>query len=170
MGSTNSTLPKSIDWRKFGAVTNVKDQINCGSCWAFAGIFLLKRMSMAHNQISYIYILSLAAGAIEGQQYLKKSGPLESLSVQNLIDCSSISLINIKYLNTGCNGGIVDEAFKYVKEKGIDTEKSYPYIGLDGICLHELKKSHVFIHGFKDIPRGNERKLQEVISTHYITN
>lgn len=87
------------------------------------------------------------------------------MSVQNLIDCSSIFLLESNYSNFGCDGGIVDEAYKYVKDYGIDTDKSYPYFAMDGICKHIFQPTHVFIRGFKDIPRGNELKLQEAVAT-----
>eukprot|EP00695_Tsukubamonas_globosa_P000414 TRINITY_DN130_c0_g1_i1.p1 TRINITY_DN130_c0_g1~~TRINITY_DN130_c0_g1_i1.p1 ORF type:complete len:350 (+),score=194.99 TRINITY_DN130_c0_g1_i1:52-1050(+) len=106
-------LPTSFDWRTQGAVTPVKNQGQCGSCWSFS-----------------------TTGAIEGAWFLSGK-PLTSLSEQNLVDCSKncVTFENEEACNEGCNGGLPWAAYQYVIENnGIDTEASYPYKGVDGTC------------------------------------
>lgn len=132
----NIDLPNSVDWRTKGAVTEVKDQGHCGSCWAFS-----------------------STGALEGQHF-RKTGVLVSLSEQNLVDCST------SYGNDGCNGGLMDNAFKYIKDNGgIDTEKTYAYEAMDDTCRYDAKNSGATDKGFVDIPQGNEKKLKEALAT-----
>jgi len=93
------------DWRKEGAVTPVKNQAQCGSCWAFS-----------------------TTGTIEGWDYLKTK-QLKSLSEQQLVDCSGSTG------NQGCNGGWPKWALTYLEKNGGSCDQaSYPYTGRDGTC------------------------------------
>ncbi|KAK6729120.1 hypothetical protein RB195_006269 [Necator americanus] len=132
----NVEVPDSVDWRKKGLVTEVKNQGMCGSCWAFS-----------------------ATGALEGQ-HARASGSMVSLSEQNLVDCST------KYGNHGCNGGLMDLAFEYIKENhGIDTEESYPYVGKEMKCRFKKKDIGAEDNGYVDLPEGDEEALKIAVAT-----
>ena len=125
----------SVDWRDMGAVTPVKNQKQCGSCWAFS-----------------------ATGAIEGQHFLKTK-QLVSLSEQNLIDCSG------SWGNHGCNGGNMFKAFNYTRDNGgIDTEESYPYGAVNGTCRFSAKSKGATVTGYVRIPFGDESALMEAVT------
>lgn len=113
-----------VDWRTSGYVTPVKDQGQCGSCWAF-GAVSYQNIYILHNYNKYAICLPtilIQTGSLEGQHFAK-TGKLVSLSEQNLVDCATAD-----YGNYGCQGGWPFQAYDYIKDNGgIDTEKSYPY-------------------------------------------
>jgi len=97
---------EDINWVAEGAVTPVKDQGQCGSCWSFS-----------------------TTGALEGI-YAIKTGKLVSFSEQQLVDCDTIKNGGRDH---GCNGGLMDNAFSWIsKNGGLCTELDYPYISGNG--------------------------------------
>ena len=121
-------VASSVNWVEKGAVTGVKDQGQCGSCWSFS-----------------------TTGALEGAYYIKY-GELLSFSEQQLVDCDNFKNGGRDF---GCNGGLMDNAFNWIsKNGGLCAESSYPYVSGDtetsGSCEKtcsvistSLIKSHV---------------------------
>ena len=97
LAETNAT---SVNWVTAGAVTPVKDQGQCGSCWAFS-----------------------STGSLEGAHYIA-TGELLSFSEQQLVDCAGFS-----YGNYGCNGGLQENSYNYYEAGNLaELESAYPYV------------------------------------------
>lgn len=130
-----ANLPETIDWVAFGAVSPIQNQGSCGGCWAFASV-----------------------GAIEGLHYIQNK-TLYQLSPQQLIDCSS------SFGNEGCNGGLMDDAFRYVMQAGgVEMEKDYPFKRYNGKCQADPGKYVAGISGYADVPVHNEMQLKAAVS------
>ena len=104
--NNNNIVPDSIDWTTKNVVNPVRDQGQCGSCWAFA--------TTANAE---------SVWAIETSELL-------DLSEQYLVDCAT----GIGYFNMGCNGGQPDSALKYMINNGQCYESDYPYTASTGKC------------------------------------
>nr|ACG38442.1 cysteine protease 1 precursor [Zea mays] len=135
-GGGAEELPESVDWREKGAVAPVKNQGQCGSCWAFSAVSSVESV----NQIV--------------------TGEMVTLSEQELVECSTDGG------NSGCNGGLMDAAFDFIiKNGGIDTEGDYPYKAVDGKCdINRENAKVVSIDGFEDVPENDEKSLQKAVA------
>lgn len=134
--------PTSVDWRNTaGVVSPVKNQGQCGSCWAFSAIEALE-----------------SARVIVGKQ------TLETLSPQQLVDCST------SYGNNGCNGGLMDNAFKYIIDKGIESEASYPYKGVDGTCAYNAADVvQNTLTAYADVTVKNSNALETAVAAQPVS-
>lgn len=128
-------LPAFVDWRQKGAVTAVKDQGHCGSCWAFSTVV-----------------------AVEGINKIKTK-KLVSLSEQELIDCDNK---DNKGCDGGLMDYAFEFI---VKNGGITTEAEYPYKAKDGRCDTSKKKSPVVtIDRHENVPANSEEALMKAVA------
>ncbi|XP_004253117.1 cysteine protease XCP1-like [Solanum lycopersicum] len=128
-------LPKSVDWRKKGAVTDVKNQGSCGSCWAFSTV-----------------------AAVEGINQIR-TGNLTSLSEQELIDCDT------KYNSGCNGGLMDYAFQFIVSQGGLHKEDDYPYLMEEGTCDEKRDESEVVtIDGYHDVPVNDEQSLLKALA------
>ncbi|CAN0846365.1 Probable cysteine protease RD21B [Linum grandiflorum] len=128
-------LPASVDWRAKGAVAPVKDQGQCGSCWAFSTV-----------------------GAVEGINQIV-TGEMISLSEQELVDCDT------SYNQGCNGGLMDYAFEFIMKNGGIDTEDDYPYRAADDVCDSNRKNAKVVtIDGYEDVPQNDEKSLKKAVA------
>jgi len=127
----NIQVPDEFDWIAKGAVTPVKDQGQCGSCWAFS-----------------------ATEAIESQWFLAGNS-LDSLAPQQIVDCDK------GRGDEGCNGGDTPTAYQYViAAGGMEKEDAYPYTGSDDTCSFSVSKVDAKIKDWTYITKSkNETEM-----------
>lgn len=127
--------PNSCDWRSKGVLTPIKNQGQCGSCWAFS-----------------------AVGSMEGAHALA-TGKLVSLSEQELVDCV------LDGADTCQTGGFQQQGYAYViKAGGEESEADYPYTATSGNkCAFTKSKVAATFSSWKNVTHGNETALQMAI-------
>jgi C1A family cysteine protease len=137
-----STLPTYVNWIDNGAVSPVKDQGQCGSCWSFS-----------------------TTGALEGAYYIK-TNKLQLFSEQQLVDCDTLRNGG---KDMGCNGGLMDNAFKWIeKNGGLCSELEYPYISGDTTKSGTCNKGCELVNGSQvkgivDVPPSDDNAMMNAI-------
>lgn len=135
-------IPDELNWsEEEGFVTDVKDQLDCGSCWSFA-----------------------TTGVLEGQQKRQLNlTNLTSLSEQNLIDCSEE--------NRGCGGGLTFLALQFIaRQGGVSDSEHYPYEAKNDTCrFDKITLNNVVnmkLSGYSTLePKGDEEMLKRMVAS-----
>ena len=122
-------VPLSYDWRDYHKVTSVKDQGQCGSCWAFSAIGSLESVYAIHGNNHTLY----------------------NFSEQELVDCDSV--------DSGCGGGLMDNAFNFIMDNGICSYKQYPYNASDNTCMEKNCTSLINVSRYLDVLHNSETQL-----------
>lgn len=132
----NATFPASFDWRSKISLSPVRDQLHCGSCYAFS-----------------------ALATIEAQMMIKFGRNYE-LSVQEIVDCAG------EFNTFGCEGGVKFRVFDYVAKTGVALEKDYEYEASPGACRAEkFKKIQIPLKGYGEVESFDEEELKKALVT-----
>lgn len=140
-------VPESVNWVEKGAVTGVKNQGQCGSCWSFS-----------------------TTGALEGAYFIK-NGELLSFSEQELVDCDNFKNGGKDH---GCNGGLMDNAFQWIeKNKGLCLESDYKYVSGEtkksGTCTSCEPVEGSAVIDYYDVPVNSDEEMMYALSKQPIS-
>ncbi|EDV28493.1 uncharacterized protein TRIADDRAFT_51454 [Trichoplax adhaerens] len=132
----NQSIADHLDWRDRGAISKIRDQGMCSSCWALS-----------------------TTQAIESALYIQTGEKVE-LSSQSLVDCSW------PFGNQGCSGGFISHTLAWIiKQRGIPTKSSYgQYLGRNGYCHHHDLTTGAKLKGYSQIPQGNMKALKVALA------
>ena len=135
-----ANLKSEVNWVTKGAVAAVKDQGQCGSCWAFS-----------------------AVSSTETANYLKHgSSSVATFSEQQLVDCAG------SYGNNGCQGGLMDHAFDYIKDHSLDSMADYAYTGRNGSCKASGSGNGT-VTAYTDVRSGSPDQLRAALNQQTVS-
>ncbi len=137
-----ASIPDSVDWRSSGKVPPIKDQGQCGSCWAFSAVGAMESVQAIANNFSW-----------------PQTGENIGYSEMEVVACTPDCL--------GCQGGWPRSAYNFiVGNGGIDSEADWPYFGpVDGCDPGHSKLELVAtVKGYVNVTHKDENALQEAIS------
>lgn len=139
MHKISGTNPQNVDWVSAGAVTPVKDQGQCGSCWSFS-----------------------TTGAMEGSHFIQ-SGNLVSFSEQQFVDCDHNGDMGC---DGGLPSQAIDWA---VSNGGVETESDYPYTARDGTCSFDRQKVAGKFSGYRSVQQDDNNAMMNAVAQQPIS-
>ena len=140
----SNTYPDEVDFREKNIIGPIEDQGKCGSCYSFATV-----------------------AATESAYCLKNSGSrsFRKFSKQQMVDCGPNKT---NYLR-GCNGGVLESAYSYLREVGISEASDYPYTGTPGKCKADNVKMFLKIRGYSLLREVNKDGILNMLSQQPIS-
>jgi len=137
------TMVDGTDWTNSGCVGAVRDQGQCGSCWAFASVASAESANCLANGHNFV-----------------------EFSTQQVTNCCTAGG------SQGCDGGYEDKAIDWISQNGLCTETSYPYTsgstGQTGTCKSSCTRQHLAVSGVVNVNSG-ESNLQNALQKQPIT-
>jgi len=133
--SVPEDIPTELDWTKLNAVTAVKNQGMCGSCWAFA-----------------------TTAALESARSIRDGKLSDDLSVQQLVDCEHYNQ------DAGCGGGLPEDAYHWLKDNGIEKASDYPYTGSNGTCHQADYKPVEKVSSYITVPKADSESMRKELA------
>jgi len=127
-------VPQTLDWRTQNKVTPVKNQEQCGSCWAFSTVENIESMYCMKNNMDCTQ--------------------LAPLSVQEIVDCDTT--------DAGCDGGDPPTAYAFVmSEGGLEDDSDYPYTAADGTCNFQSNLVKVTITNWQYATQNSDESTMQ---------
>jgi cathepsin F len=132
--TTDIDVPQTLDWRNQNMVTPVKNQEQCGSCWAFSVVENIESMYCMKNQIDCT--------------------TFPPLSPQEIVDCDTT--------DAGCDGGDPPTAYQFVMtEGGLEDDSDYPYTAQDGTCNFQANLVKVTITNWQYATQNSDEQTMQ---------